>query len=636
MLVDALVAAWLGIVPGALVLLWLPRAEFDRVLQVALCTAFAPTVVSAAMAGALAFGLDPLAASWGIAIASVPLAFIAFGRSAKARIPAVRLLVLVGGIAVAVPAIWMAIFWWLEPEYRLFGRHNLMHADLIYQVIRAPWPPEEPELAGMALGYGWFGHGFNAAIGLLTDHSPTRLFPWSNLLSLSATAVLMVKATRAAGATHAAAALAAALAFLSFHTGLDPWFWFGSPEDASRLIAPITKFLFLDLMPASFPLLAVVVWGAIDGNRLARIVAAGALFALAASYVAANPAALCVVSGLALARALQAGSFSPSHFSPDLRPLALLFVAAVAALVLGMGITPSGAEAPAMMLTPAIGIREKGWDMLTGFVPWWLLALPAAVQAWRRGRPELAGLLLAGAALAVAYPLLLARNLEYKLVIYARMLIAPALGITLVGWLSSRRAWAAALLLAVATGAASIPRGLFRTEHALASGTVPLDESEFHLRWADPAEAAWIERTREETDPDTLILTRRCEVMLGALADRSLYAPCAADGRDIAGYTLWVPANLWLFRGQPRAVLGERREALARLYRVIEAEEFWREIEQIRELGRPLAIHFKASDRLKPRWLEARGLGREIHRDDQHVVWWLPAPDSVPRADLGR
>lgn len=237
--------------------------------------------------------------------------------------------------------------------------------------------------------------------------------------------------------------------------------------------------------------------------------------------------------------------------------------------------------------------------------------------------------------MAIAYPLLLARALEYRLVIYARFLFAPALGISILAFGSQRRAWALAAVVALATGAASIPRGLYRIDHAL-TGSVALDERDFYLRWDDPAEAAWLETTRDETSPDTLIITRTCEVMLGALADRSLYVPCAQDGRDIAGYTLWVPANLWLFRGQPQAVLRQRRETVGRLYRAIEAEKFWREVAQLQTLGRPLALHFKANDRLKPRWLEARGLGREIHRDETWAVWWLPAPPSVSRTDLGR
>lgn len=142
----------------------------------------------------------------------------------------------------------------------------------------------------------------------MTDHPPTRLFPWLNGLSLASTAGLIARATRAAESSRPAAALAAALAFLTFHSGLDPWFWFGSVEDSSRLIAPITKLLFLDLMPASFPLLTLVLWADVDGNPIPRM----------------------------------------------LGVCALLW-------------TPAGAEAPALTLTPGIGIREMGWDTLIGF-----------------------------------------------------------------------------------------------------------------------------------------------------------------------------------------------------------------------------------------------------------------------------
>lgn len=630
MVVDAFAAGWLGIVPGALVVGLARAHSLDRITRLAVCAAFSPLLVSSAMAAGLAFGAPPAATAWSLVIATGPIALLGGWRSAGESTPPRSTLFAAAGIAIALPALWVALLWWVQPEYRLFGRHNLMHSDLIYQLVRAPWPPEEPELAGLALGYGWFGHGLNAAVGLVSDHPPTRFFPWLNLVSLSATAVLLARAGRELGASAAVSALAASLAFLSFHASLEAAFWFGSPEDGSRLIAPITKFLFLDLMPASMPLIAVVVWAGVRQDAVARVLGSCALLALAASYVAAVPAALCTFAGLSVARLAH-----DRRFSQRTVHLALLAGLAVAALGMGMAWTPSGPDAPGLMLTPAIGIQEKGLDALLGFGPWWLLGLPASWQAWRRGRPELAGLMLAGAVLAAAYPLLLARNLEYKLVIYARILIAPAVALTLLAWAPRRHAWALAAVITMAVGAASVPRALFRVDHAIA-GSVRLDERAFHLRWDDPAEAAWVESIRRETNPETLLITQRCTVMLGALADRSLYAPCAEDGRDIAGYTLWVPANLWLFRGQPQAVLNGRRETLGRLYRAIEPEPFWQAIETIQALDRPLALHFSATDRLKPRWLRTRGVGHEIHRDDQHAVWWLPAGNSIAGLDPGR
>ena len=618
----AIAALWMGLVPG----LWMAcvpaRGSADRITRLALAATFAPAFVAAWMTAGGALGIDPVVSALAAAASGLPALFL-LRRRTEAGWPATAPAVAAAGVAIGLPLVWLCAHWLLVPEFRLFGRHNLMHSDMIYQLVRAPWPPESPELAGRPLDYGWFGHGFHAAIGLLADRPPTATFPWSNALSLAATVVLVARAAQRLGAPLAVAALASALALLTGHAVLDPSFWWETAVDDSKILAPITKFLFLDLMPASFPLLAAFLWAAVAGERRgalgSRAVGAAAALALAATYVAAVPAALCVSAGL-----LAAGIGVSRTVANPVRQHGPLLLAAAVALLAGMWWTPSGPAAPGVTWSPAIGWDEKGLDTLLGFGPWWLLALPAAGSAWKQGRPALAGLALAAGVLALAYPALLARNLEYKFVLYARLLIAPGIALTLCQWLPAGRAWVTSGLVALLVMGSSLPRGIARITQAHLESAVPIDEGAFHLRWDDPAQAGWL-ASLAGTPEDTVLVVRRCKVMLGALADRSLYAPCAADGRDIAGYTLWTPANLLLFRGHLQAVIQQRTATVAQLFRSTTRRRFEAALAEIRALGRPVALLFPAGDTLHPRWLAEAGIGRERHADTGFRLWWIPA-----------
>ena len=75
--------------------------------------------------------------------------------------------------------------WVLIPKYRLFSWHALMHTDIIYKLSQSAVLPEEPEIAGLQLAYAWLGHSYWAVLGWLTNWSPTRIYPISNVIWLA-------------------------------------------------------------------------------------------------------------------------------------------------------------------------------------------------------------------------------------------------------------------------------------------------------------------------------------------------------------------------------------------------------------------------------------------------------------------
>ena len=85
----------------------------------------------------------------------------------------------------------IAFLWWSDRDYRVYGWHNAMNSAMCYRVAALPAVPEDPDLAGVRLNYGWLGHVQTSAIAWRADVAPTLVFPCLNALMLLVTLVFM-------------------------------------------------------------------------------------------------------------------------------------------------------------------------------------------------------------------------------------------------------------------------------------------------------------------------------------------------------------------------------------------------------------------------------------------------------------
>lgn len=70
--------------------------------------------------------------------------------------------IFLGGILFLLLASFLFFRWIENPLSRTFSWHALMHSDIVYALVRGELIPEEPELAGLHLAYGWIPHIFLA------------------------------------------------------------------------------------------------------------------------------------------------------------------------------------------------------------------------------------------------------------------------------------------------------------------------------------------------------------------------------------------------------------------------------------------------------------------------------------------
>jgi hypothetical protein len=135
---------------------------------------------------------------------------------------------------------------------------------------------------------------------------------------------------------------------------------------------------------------------------------------------------------------------------------------------------------------------------------------------------------------------------------------------------------------------------------------------------------------REYTSQDTVMIARRPGVQLSALVGRSMYVPSALDGGHIPGYNLNHVFHLVHQRGYPTELHQQRLEMVETLYVSRDEAQVKEALHQLKELQRPLAIHYASRDTYSLGWLETRGLGRVLVSEGTNTVWLVDDPSALP------
>jgi len=312
--------------------------------------------------------------------------------SVAAVATALGVALLVGTVSLSVPLVQM----WGEAWF---------HGAAVTEVAIRGVPPQDPNFAGVPFYQGWF---FHFIVSLLAIVSGLSVFAQMTMVNVWAVVVLVLAvgqlAYRAFG--RAAAMWAGGIAVLGLdpfgwmfwiargasgqNAGLSRWFaMLGTTDDAAAALSyqfPLAHVSLLDRFwsgAAATPgiaLGAAVAWSAARAIDRPSPGAWWRTLALAVSLAAIHPTyAACALAGLALGLALPGGAGGRRAVG----------LALGLGLALGAAIFYARASGvPGAAASVRFGFNPGNlWSLLLAIGPWWIVAAPAAMDAWRREGP---------------------------------------------------------------------------------------------------------------------------------------------------------------------------------------------------------------------------------------------------------
>jgi hypothetical protein len=628
------------VLPGVWLAFWrgLPNIPFSA--RLALSLALTPLVLSFQfwIGKSIGLSLSQLAAY--LPFANVAVVIFIWKMRPQSKSPSVSHSTAAKIVAAALPLLWVIGNWAVFDGLRSYGWHNLMHADICYQISREPLLLEEPELAAQPISYSWFGYPYWTVLAFGSGMPPTVVSSITNLILLLSSFCLLYHAGRNLDLSEAAATLAAGLGiFTSQFLGEGLRFAAAitgstSLPDAqllaeTRLTTLLDKFVSIDGMTLAFPLFAALLLlcvsyvkePAFATGLVAVIIVAG----IGLIYTLAFPAALVLVIATVGERVFLSG---PSKQHVTRRELAFFGLGCLAATLITYAwvrMATRGESASVLLLEPARAIKAKGIHLIWAIGPFLLLAFLGLVQRHPKRSWQGAGLFLAAVAFCCIYTLFSVRRLEYKYYFFAGMCLAIVgsrfFDRFAIRW--NRAGWALALLIPAALGGLNwAHRFHFHANLPPIPTSAAPEEHDFCLDLpSNDPNAEWVRKVRNETTSDTIFLARHLRFHASAFIDRSLYFPCDQGG-TAPGYNLSNETNLCGFRGYSKSLYNERELLVDTLFESKDPKSYERSLKTLALLNRPIAIHMPMNMPLMD-WLTAQSRGYCLHRDDHQVIWML-------------
>ncbi len=461
---------------------------------------------------------------------------------------------LVAGVSLSVPMVRM----WSDAWF---------HAAATHEILRHGVPPQDPNFAGVPLYYPWIFHFILALLGTAARVSPFHMMAlvngWAAFVTVLAAAQL---AFRAFG--RGAALWAGAIALL----GLNPLGWLywilhgmvGETRGLGPMIAQLagTNGAAMGLSHIFPPWHSSMLNRFWTGTALTPAIALGVATAWSVARGLERPSPAAWPRTLCLALALFA--IHPAYAAFAVGSIAVGILASWRAgasrgfgLLAALGLaTVAGffwiraCGVPGTTTPVHLGLYTRNlWSLLLAVGPWWLVAAPGFIVAWRGGPGARFALAAAASAVAIAATIVLPEYNSDKLLYLAWLSLAPLAAMGVVWWgdrfhlpAVARLALLAALILPTAglfsIGTASDRRspGVLVRGDTPAARQLPLstgaEEGAYKfLRERLPLSAVVIERPRPTVNEPVPVLAER-RVFCGSL---DVYLSNHFDGGQAPG-----------------------------------------------------------------------------------------------------
>jgi hypothetical protein len=538
-------------------------------------------------------------------------------------------------LVLALPAIYLSA-WVLYPDIRANWGHAWYHTGLVYRITSASGFPEEPQLAGIDLGYPWTLDLFIGLFSRLIDEVPNSAYIWTNLVWLAATLGLVARITAMLGG--AAAARTLSIVWLCFGiNALGPVAYAVLPDlfvetypiwGDARYTPWVRKYAFFAgtaLGTSIIAALALIVarpWSRISPFLLT----AALLVALAVSYPLLFPVGVLLVAGRATVdagRHLLRRDAVPGE--GVCYPLGTILIGC-AAFVAFFSLVTANREGATVLLPTLWSLKIKAATSLVVCGP---LALGAVVAFRFLDRDQIErglvfvltaiGCLFAYAMFDIQYP----AN-EYKYVFQIGVCLAPLAAIAS-HRLAARLGRAAVPVLIMLAAALAWPAGMRFVQPGVSPFGPVIERGHFALALRDDEPfAAVSDAIRGGAPEDAVLITGSVDLDLTAVTGRPLYVPIK---KVIFGLGMNTDDLLTRTIGYPTSLVQRRRAVAEELFASADPAVRAALLNGIRdELHRPLILVLDVDrDVSLDAWLGSRTDLHLLHRD-AHFAAWIMGP----------
>lgn len=529
------------------------------------------------------------------------------------------------------------IFTVLSETFRTdYNWHNMMQVAAIQQINLLPRIPEEFEMAGLRLNYGWLGWTQLAAISKLLGISPTRLFLPINVLHFIGMFVFVTEGTvlilgHRQSIVTTVASVAVALLAVGLPDIVIGIFKGGYHAVGEARITPMMeKIQNMDTMVFGLSSFAVMVFAVLSYLEFKRL--SFLILAILSSLASCSVYPLFLPSCLAVAGTLVAyevvqwirGVGAPHHQALIKMGLAVLLWGACFSIVIWYGIfLGRDSEVPPFSLI-------KARDFPLQFARWgWIYcsidAVLLFIVAFRRkySSPSVLFSIFVTFGLQMAYVVIAVRDgVEYKFLFTALLFAAPVVAAAISRWAhGGSRSWVVAGVLTALFLSCVIYEFPRWTSPDLRYA-VPLDIYDPDIAPDSKEMPVWLRMVRDKTPRNAVLFTAPDERPIAVFSGRALYV-CGDVSIPVsrAGYSMNCTRELTSVKGYSPKMAAERMRFLGQvLDKDIGDAEAQGLMKAFRPLARPMVFHTSGFSGFT-RWLKDKNIGRPILVSDTDVVW---------------
>lgn len=532
---------------------------------------------------------------------------------------------------------------------RMYLGHAWIYAEPSYLFARGDLVLEDPDLAGMRLGYPVWGELlYQGVLSFLLDSPPMASFVWNHLIWL----ILIYSfaggiATELGGGKLARYSAGFWLFFGVNAAGyglqhLVPE-WFAQRYNIWgdwRYTPWVLKFWDFNTMPLVLGILTALLYVLVRSSVLSRSVVI--LICLLASSVGIfYPILFPVVAVLLGARALsllvERDGKKRLDIGREWFALAgVMLVSTLAMLATLHFLTADRVTGTGVKLT-ALNWTTRTAQAALVIAPLAAGLIVSILHCWRSRRSRTVMLALTGvisSVMSVAIFIPYWSN-EYKFIFTAAICLAPFAAIAteiFARKIGDRRAIPVLTLVAVLLVAPFIHKVYYwegDPDHRIPS----TDIRSFHLR-LDPVEplSRLCDAIRRAVPPDGILLLQNGEHHFPSLTGRSMYVP----PRNISytGVNQGADALLALIRGYGQEVLTERRAILAGVFDADDNLRRLHALKRVQSLGRPIAIILEPHHKALLEHLRQDGWGAQVYHEKGFTIWLIPTESFSPQRSL--